>query len=482
MISCFGFRQFYRVVFGVGIAIVFASSGCAEKETTPVSSDVQTGVSLTVYNSNLALVKDTRSVDIQPDVSCIQFMDVASQIIPTSVHVKSLTEPSALTVLEQNYEFDLMSPQKLMDKYVGKEVKLIFKSEIDGREEERTAILLSNNQSPVYKIDNEIHLGFPGRVILPKIPDNLLAQPTLVWMVKNSGSENHAVEVSYLTGGVSWKCDYVLVISLDEKMMDLTSWISIDNRSGTTYNEANVQLVAGDVMRVQPPMVNDERMYMMEAAAAPRQKQFSEETFFEYHLYTLDRQSTIKDNQIKQITLFETTGVPLKKVYKMFGQRYYYTSSYGNSSNEVPVEVVIEFSNTKENSLGIPLPKGVIRTYKADSRGCIQFTGENTINHTPKDETVSLKIGDAFDIKAERKQLDYRKIRADLHQVQWEITVKNHKDEDITLIAEESLPGDWKIIETSAEYEKVEANIIHFSIPVKANGEAQVVYTVQIKY
>lgn len=477
---------FYSCLCGI-VIFCYSSSGGAQdaanaKKDLTVSEENQTSVALTVYNNDLGLVKDVRKVSLLTGIHQVLFMDVASGVQPTSVHVKSLTAPDGFYLLEQNYEYDLVNYNKLMDKYVGKQVKLVFKSQLNGEEEEREAVLLSNNDNnPVYKIGDSIQLGFPGRVILPKLPENLLAKPTLVWLIDNQGPQEQELEVSYLTGGISWKCDYVLVLSKDDSTADLTGWVTIDNRSGATYRDAAIKLVAGEVTRVQPRYDMGATM-MAEAPVAREKKQFEEAGFFEYHLYTLQRKTTIKQNQIKQIGLMEASGVSLTKTFIIKGQEYFYASLYRDPIKTIPVEVTLEFKNSAENHLGMPLPQGIIRVYKADQDGMLQFVGENSIKHTPKDEKIELKIGEAFDIKAERNQLSWRKIRSDLYEVEWEIIVRNHKDTDITVIDEENLPGDWEIIESTVAYEKISSRTVRFKIPVKVNGENSLKYKVHVKY
>ena len=452
-----------------------------QTDAVNVSATEQTSVAITVYNNNLGLVKDIREVTLEKGIYNVNFKDVSGQIIPSSVHVKSLDTPDDFFVLEQNYEYDLMNPSKLMDKYVGKNVKLIFKSAYTGEEEEREALLLSNNQEPIYKIDDEIHLGFPGRVILPKIPEDLLAKPTLVWMVDNKNDKKQKLELSYLTDGISWQCDYVLVLSKDDKSADMTSWVTINNNSGTSYKNATVKLVAGDVKRETVRKVYGKANGMYETAMSARAPQFEEEGFFEYHLYTLQRETTIKQNQIKQIVLFENNGLKIDKKFMLYGLNYYYTSAYQQPIKTIPVKVVLELKNSEANKLGIPLPKGLVRVYKEDNSGMLQFAGEHSINHTPKDEMIKLQIGEAFDVKAERKQSDFRKIRTNLYEVEWEIVVRNHKDEDIVVIAEEPLPGDWEIIDKTHDYKKISANVVHFELPVKKDQETVLRYRAKIK-
>jgi hypothetical protein len=442
----------------------------------------QTGVALTVYNVNLGLVKDRRNIYLAKGREELRFMDVASQIIPASVHIKSLADPESLMVLEQNYEYDLMSPQKLMDKYVGKDVKLYQKNTYTEREELVTATLLANNNGPIYRIGNEITFNHPGRVILPGLPESLIAQPTLVWLLENSLAKPQTVEASYLTNGITWRADYVMALNENDSKSDLTGWVTIDNKSGAAYQNATLKLVAGDVNRVQEDRImfaGRSKAMLAEAAPAP---QFKEEGFFEYHIYTLQRPSTIKDNQTKQISLITADSIPVKKELLFRGENYYYFGQYDEVTGNRKVGVYVEIANRKEEKLGIPLPKGTVRVYKRDRDGGLQFVGEDSIDHTPKDEKVRIKVGDAFDVVASRKQTDWQKITSDTYESAFEIILKNHKAEDVIVRVVEPIPGDWQMLSSSHDYKKGDAHSADFNIPVKKDGESKLTYRVRMRY
>ena len=314
-------RHFYlmKALIVMLMIIGFGTAASAEKdeEKAGVFSsgiDDRKGMAVTIYNVNLGLVKEQRAIKLSKGTGELRFMDVASQIIPTSVHIKSLIDPDSLRVLEQNYEYDLLSPQKLLDKYIGKEVKLYYKNIYTEREEMVTATLLSNNGGPIFKIGDEITFGHPGRIIFPGVPENLISKPTLVWLIENSLPSLQKVEVSYLTNGINWRADYVLTLTEKDDRADLSGWVTIDNKSGAIYSNAKLKLIAGDVNRVKDEYEYRDKMFrgaMKEAVqAAP---QFKEEAFFEYHIYTLQRTSTIKENQTKQISLVTAGDIPVKK-------------------------------------------------------------------------------------------------------------------------------------------------------------------------
>ena len=447
----------------------------------------QTGVAITVYNSNIGLVKDTRTLRRLPrGASQLRFMDVAQQINPTTVHIKSLTAPNALEVIEQSYEYDLLNPQKLLDKYVGKELTLVLRKLENNTEQlvPTRATLLSNNSGQVWQVGGQIIINPTNiaEIRFDTLPADLIAKPTLVWSLNNTGADTHTVEASYLTGGIGWRSDYVVVVNQNDTKADLNGWVTINNNSGTTYRNAELKLVAGDVNRVREQMEMGKSDVMRTAAAAPQQ-QFQEQSFFEYHLYTLGRQTTLKNNETKQISLLSASNFNVKKELVLNGQPYYY-QGYNNPGQPIKekVGVFVEFKNSKENSLGQPLPAGVVRVYKADQTGAQQFIGENRIDHTPKDESVRVKLGDAFDVVAERKQTDYKSIARNVFEYAYEIRLRNHKEEAVTVVVNEPIGGDWEIVNSSFPAEKTAAFAARFNVPVAKDGEAVLTYRVRVRF
>jgi len=476
-----------KVIFLVMFLVVFGFStdlfakGEAEKSAIPSGLEDQTGVAITIYNVNLGLVKDQRKMKLFQGTGELRFMDVASQIIPTSVHIKSLINPDSLQILEQNYEYDLLNPQKLLDKYVGKEVRLYQKNSYTEREDIVTATLLSNNGGSIFRIGDEITFGHPGRIIFPGVPENLISKPTLVWLLENDLPSVQKVEASYLTNGINWRADYVVTLNENDDKADLSGWVTIDNKSGATYKDAKIKLVAGDVHRVkeQRDRIILESKFEMAAKAAP---QFVEEEFFEYHIYTLQRSATIKDNQTKQISLVTSDNIPVKKELVYYGAQYYYRSSYGEKISNQKIGVFVEIANKKEHNLGIPLPKGTVRVYKHDSESSLQFVGEDLIDHTPKDEKVRVKLGDAFDVVGSRKQMDWKKIAYDTYEAAFEISLRNHKKEDVIVKVIEPIPGDWTMLNSSHDYKKTEASTAEFEISVPKDKEVKLNYRVRMRY
>ncbi|MBI1762460.1 MAG: DUF4139 domain-containing protein [Acidobacteria bacterium] len=464
------------------------TAGQTASQTGASTIEDQKSVAITVYNSNLGLVKDTRTLRLPRGTSQLRFMDVAQQINATSVHIKSVTAPNALEVVEQSYEYDLLNPQKLLDKYVGKELTLVLKTLENNSEKlvPTNATLLSNNGGQVWQIGNQIVIN-PTNVAeirFDRLPQDLIAKPTLVWTLNNTAAETHTVEASYLTTGLNWRSDYVLVVNQNDTKADLNGWVTLNNTSGTAYRNAELKLVAGDVNRVQEPLANlgGVRMEAMRAGAAP-QPQFQEQAFFEYHLYTLQRQTNIKNNETKQISLLSSDNFNIKKELVVNGQAFYF-QGYNNPGEPVKekVGVYVGFKNAKENNLGMPLPAGVVRVYKADGTGAQQFVGEDRIDHTPKDETVRIKLGDAFDVVAERKQTDFKNIARRVFEYAYEIRIRNHKDEAVTVVVNEPIGGDWEMLSSTFPAEKTAAFAARFNVPVAKDGEAVLSYRVRVKF
>ena len=427
-------------------------------------------VSLTVYNQNRALVREQRMLSFKKGTSIISFTDVAARIDPTSVHFKSLTAPDKLTIQEQNYEYDLVNAQKIMQKYIDENIRLIMeKGEVfDGKllNASGSDIVIQDDEGRIKIVRKEgvQHFDFPN------LPEGLITRPTLMWLVSNRGPETHKTEVSYLTVGVNWHAEYVGVVDQDDKHMEMGGWVSLENSSGTTYKDAKLKLVAGDVHMVstRPKADRGMRRDVLKAEAAP---QFEEKAFFEYHLYTLQRKTTLKDNQTKQISLFSPAKSKTEKRFRYDGARY------GKK-----VRVHLEFKNSKKEGLGLPLPKGKIRVYKEDVDGALEFVGEDLMEHTPVDEKVSIFLGNAFDLVGERNQLSSKKISSRSREETFRISLRNHKEDAVEILVVEHFYGDWEIIKRSHDFIKKDASTAEFHIKVPAGEEVILNYAVLLRY
>jgi len=443
------------------------------------SIEDQTGIAVTVYNNNLALVRDSRSVKLLPGEQALHFMDVAEQIKPQTVSLRSVTDPGTLRILEQNFEFDLMSPDKLMEKYVGKDVRLVNKS-ADYTFNEQAAKLLSINGGPVYQVEGDIYLGHPGSVVLPELPEELIAKPSLIWTLENGGTD-HDIEVTYLTNGISWSADYVATYREAEGKIDLEGWVTLNNQSGATYRDAELKVVAGEVNIAQDAMGAAKFEMAAAAPAMMRSADMQQESFGEYHLYTLPRRTTIKQNQSKQVSLLAAADVGVTKSYEFRGEAYYYSQQMPQIPTQ-NAKTYLSFQNEEENQMGMPLPGGVMRVYQADSSGALQFSGEDRIEHTAENEKVQLYLGEAFDVVGDRKQTDWSDLGSNAYESEFEISIRNRKETAITVDVVEPMPGDWTILSSTVEHTKADAFSAVFKLEVPADSEQILKYRVRVRY
>jgi len=446
----------------------------------------QSELALAVYNSNIALVRDVRQLPLPSGTFRLKFMDIAATVNPATVHFRSITEPDKVAVLEQNYEFDLLEPNKLLNKYVGKEVTLVRSYMDNGttKREEIKATLLANNNGPVWKIGNDIVTGAYGESYrFPEVPTNLYDRPTLLMSLENSGARKQTIETSYLAANLSWNADYVLTVGRDDKAADLDGWVTLVNNSGTAFHNAKLQLVAGDLNRI-PEQGRYRAMEMAaNASAAKAAAGFVQENFSEYHLYSLSRRTSVEDKESKQISLLEGSGIPVEKLFVVNGQNYYYRNAQNPGSPlKDPVIVLYKFKNEEKSGLGIPVPAGNVRVYQKDAKGGLLFIGEEHIDHTPKDEFITVKIGNAFDVVAERKQTDFKSISKNVWEMEFEITLRNHKDSPVTVQVNEPIGGDWEMLSSTFPAKKTEAFAAQFNVPVKANGEAVLRYRIRARW
>ncbi|MDO9238321.1 MAG: DUF4139 domain-containing protein [Aquabacterium sp.] len=448
----------------------------------------QQEVAVTIYNENLALIKDQRKLTLKRGASSLAFRDVSARMRPETALLRSVSAPGSVSVLEQNFDFDLLTPQSLLEKYVNRTVSVIRTNPATGQDTSEQAKVLAAQGGVVLKIGERIETGIPGRIVYSDVPANLRDRPTLVMSLDNTGADQQDIELSYLTGGLAWKADYVVELNASDNKLDISSWITLTNTSGATYRNAKLQLVAGDVNQVAPVMQDAApRVLMAAAVRAKVQNEVAEEALFEYHLYTLNRPTTIAENQTKQVSLLSANGVPARKELLLQGSDYYYQSSYGDLGQKMKVGVFVEFDNKEAAHLGMPLPKGIIRVYKKDSAGNAQFIGEDKIDHTPKNESVRLKLGDAFDVTADKKQTDFKKSGNSgkynaAFESAYEVVLKNAKKEAVMVTVKEPMPGDWQVLSESHPHTKGSSNTAIWQISVPAEGTAKLVYRSLVRY
>ncbi len=427
-------------------------------------------LAVTIYNNDLAVVKDVREIELKKGRSELKFQDVAASIDPTSVHFKSLTAPDKVAIIEQNYEYDLINTDKILEKYVDRQITIyskegMFKGVLLSYDAGYVIIKTEADTVKLISRSNVLNIDFP------KLPEELITRPTLVWILDNDQGGNHQTEVSYLTSGMTWHAEYVAVAKNEDQRLELNAWVSIDNRSGAAYPEARLKLIAGEVHRVPQAIPRRAAKGMMLEAVDVAAPQFEEKSFFEYHMYTLTRPATILNNQIKQISLFPAAETPVKKIY-----------SYEPHRSQDDIRVNLEFFNSQQNRLGMPLPAGKVRVYKQDpADASLEFIGEDLLDHTPKDEKVRLFLGNAFDLKAERAMTNRVSTGKNSWEESYQIKLRNHKDAPVEIVVVEKLYGFWDIKKSTHSYKKKDANTVEFLVNVAADQEVTLEYTVAIR-
>jgi len=450
---------------------------------------------LTIYNSGFGLVKEVRELHFKQGRQTLNIEDVASLIEPTSVSIHSITDPNAFTVLEQNYQYDLINPIAILNKSVGQKVRFIrtFGNQRDVLEgtllSSPTAVVASpdgHNQSTyngmvIRTDDGRIVLDPTGEVEVKQVPEGLISKPTLMWDIDSAKGGDNTVELSYISQGLSWNADYVVTLDGLGKG-DLQGWVTLTNNSGATWENAKLKLLAGDVNRVQP-VATINRSMAGAARGGGKSLGFEEESLFEYHLYTLERPANVRNHESKQLSLLEGHDIPLHKkliVDSISGS--YYPSEGEVGTGDIKPQVRLEFINDQASGLGMALPKGKVKVYQRDKSGSVQLLGEDQINHTPRNEKVSLVLGKSFDVVSSRKRTDYTRINDRSVRESFEIEVRNRKETSETVFVLERHYGDWKITEKNHDYEKLDSNTAQFVVELKPNEVQKVVYTVETKW
>lgn len=474
----------------LGLAITVASHAAASH-----AADPQPGVQLSIYTDNFALVKDRRTLDqeLRKGFNTVRFQNVAATIDATSVHFRSLTDPDA-AVVEQNYEFDLVDAKKLLQKYIDKPITVftndgrLYEGVLMSNDGTRLVLAEDRSEGPIFLVEGGENIK---RIQFSELPGGLLTRPTLVWELTAEKAGQHLVEVSYIANSLRWRADYNVAVNDEETAVDVSGWVTLENRTGTQFDDASVKLLAGAVHSDPRTMTwgYGQAYYKQMTRLAPTSDAGADvsEAFGDYRLYRLPERTTVKNNQIKQVELITAAQVPIKKTYLYDGARIqyqrmrrYWDDTWGRQENK-KVNVLIEFENRADRNLGISLPAGKCRVYKAGQDQSLEFIGEDTIGHTPRDERVTLYIGDAFDIVGERKQTEFRKISDHVIEESFEIKLRNHKEEDVTVMVLEKLyrAAGWRVLEKSHDFEQRDSRTIVFPVKVKQDGETVVTYRVR---
>ncbi len=463
-----------------------------------IASSAPTATEVTIYNQGFGLIKESREFDLKSGRQTVTVEDVAAMIEPSSVGIKSLTDPNSIEVLEQNYQYDLISPMAILNKSVGKRVRLLrtvgnARETVEGTLiSTPTAIVGSPNGGSqqtyngmvIRTDDGRILLDPQGEVEVTSIPEGLISKPTLLWDINATKAGSNKVELSYLTQGINWNADYVFTLDEGSKG-DLKGWVTVNNQSGATFVEAKLKLLAGDVQRAatpprEAPAFGGVRMEAMKADLG-----FQQESLFEYHLYTLQRPATIRNRETKQLSLLEGKGVKFTKKLTIDALRdfgVYYPNEGEIGTGNIKPMVRVEFTNSKENNLGMPLPKGTVKVYQRDKSGSVQMLGEDRIDHTPKDEKLSLFIGRSFDVVASRKRTNFRRINDRSFEQTFEVEVRNRKEVAETVHVLERHYGDWRVTNESMKFEKLDAMTMQFVLNLKAGEVQKVTYTVRTQW
>lgn len=441
----------------------------------------QRAVGITIYNSELALVRDRRHLALPRGESHLALRDVSARIQPETALLTSLTAPSSLAVLEQNFDYDLLSPQKLLEKYVGRDVDVVRYDPRTGERRTERAHVLSTNDGVVLRYADRIETSVNGTLSFPSLPPDLRDRPTLVTDISNDTNGEQDIELTYLTGGLSWKADYTALLSPNDDRLDLRGLITLQNQSGTGYRDATVQLVAGDVNVVQNGLRMIGATTSRSAMAAPPPP--SEQALFEYHLYTLPRRTTVADNQTKQVELMTAAGISVVKTLELRGSDYYYRSATADLGTRLKIGTYVTFRN-EGGQLGIPLPRGTVRVYKRDNAGTAQFIGSDSIDHTPKGETVRLHLGNSFDLTANKKQTDFHIVDSNrsIYESAYEIVLRNAKKTPDIVQVIEPIPGDWTILSSSVPYHKSSSDTATWSVRVAPESATTLTYRVRTKF
>ena len=476
----------------------------------PPTQSKRLSVDVTIYNQNLSLVREERSIDLVKGLSRVVVPEIPGTIDGTSVHFQSLSDPSSVQVLEQNYQYDLVHQAKLLEKYIGKDVQFVRLNPETKKEFTVTSKLLATGYQPsggwgqqsyssiggmIVETNGAIEVNPEGRLVLPSLPEGLILKPQLEWLVQSAKEGTQKTEISYLAGQLSWTADYVALLEKDGAKLDLTAWVTINNYSGTSFKNAGLKLVAGDVNLVRQQFVPQAAPMVAYEAKAAAPPQFKQTDLFEYKLYSLQRRTDVNDQETKQVEFASGKGVSSKKVfiYDGMGDQWQYyrnnnsyrsQASFGQQSN-AKVGTFVTFKNAKDDGLGIPLPKGKVRVYQRDTDGKEQFIGEDQIDHTPKDEEVRLYLGNAFDVVGERAQKDFKSFNnGSVVEETIEVKLRNHKDAsaEVQVYEHPWRWSQWEIVKSNMEYVKIDQSTIRFPAKIAKNGEAVLTYTIRYSW
>lgn len=464
------------------LAVLIAATGpvAAEQPEQTVSQATRTRLDLTIYNGNLALVQDQRRVKLKKGVNHLALSGVSPSMQPATAAVTARAK-QPVTLVEQTFAFDLLTPEALLKHSVGRKVRIIKTHPTTGAESQVTATVLSTRNGVVLKVGDKIETGIPGRLAFNSLPETLRERPTLLASLLSKAATTARVDIRYLTSGITWQADYIAELNAEETAVALQGVATITNNSGISYKDATLRLVAGQVNRRQIPAQQNVRALAAKSAASVAGRAAPQQ-ISDLHFYPVDRQTSIGDRETKQITLFRAPDVPVTKEYRILGDGTFYTRRFGNAL-VVNAETILRFKNAKSGGLGLPMPAGTLRVYSSARKATTIFLGEDGLAHTANGEEIELKLGRAFDITATRRQKDFRKqgLPKNTYEAVQEIEVRNATDNPVTVVLEERIPGDWTIVSSSAEHEKPASDRAEWRIAVPAQGKTTLSYKARVQ-
>jgi hypothetical protein len=512
-----------RVFLTFILLLASASTGLSQKSQSQIETKSSAGhddaAALTIYNQSFAVVRQTLPLDLKSGTNQFEITDITAHLEPDSVILRDLKSGRDLRILEQNYRSDVASQGRLLALYEGKTIEFLVPDKDGNRKlmpgkiirsgytphsqaynaydqqyyQQQQVYANAGNGEPIIEIDGKLQFGLPGQPVFPALTNETILKPTLSWLLQSDRLGNTNAEFSYVTGGMSWHADYNVVAPVNGNLLDIVGWVTLDNQTGKTFSNANIKLMAGDVNKLQPGF--DRLQSFNGASYAPKSEAIApavtERNFDEYHLYTLERTTTLYDRETKQVEFVRASGVPSQRLYVYDGlkldQNYsgYQLEQIRDMENfgvqsDSKIWSMVEFKNSKENHLGMPLPKGRVRFYRRDTDGQMEFTGENLIDHTPSDETIRLYTGNVFDAVGERKRTAYH-LERNGHWMDesFEIKLRNHKKEPIEIRVVEHLYrwNNWEIAKNSDPFNKLDSKTLEFRAKVPPDGEKVVTYT-----
>ena len=441
----------------------------------------QRQINVTIYNSNLALIHDRRHIALERGENRIAWRDVSANLDGTSSLLESNTSPGTVSLLEQNFNFDLLRPSALLEKAVGSQVIVIHNHPLAGQPTEERAKLLSTNEGLILQYADRIETSlYDSRIVYTSLPANLRDRPTLVLDLDSASAGSQDLDLSYLTSGLGWHAEYVGQVSANDDRLDLSGKVTLTNTSGTSYQNAHLQLVAGNV-NVPPP--SPAMLQTIGRVTSRAADSFAQENYFEYHLYTLNRPTTVAENQTKQVGFLTAHAVPIRKTLELRGVASYYRTNSTDLGAKLPISTYVSFDN-KGGELGVPLPGGLVRLYKSDSRGTSQFLGADRIDHTPKNETIRLHVGDSFDVTARKKQTNFHIVSESpaVYDTAYEIVIANAKDEAVDVSVIEPIPGEWTVLNENLVHQKSSSSTATWLVHVPAGARTTLNYNVRVKF